>query len=220
MQGRDVNTEEDYARDEFISELYTDFANDLLAGRDGDLFSHVVDRFATERLQSFYLDNPDIAKPALWALAEARFFLLSHPSAALVFAVTAMEAGLKAGLMKPILHGLVHAEFAGALVADLATDSRQDKSKGLVFAILAEYGGIDLKTYKRAGATKTLWEEMADVQRTRNIVVHRAHPAEAHDAELAVDLASHVLERLFPLIIAKLGLHTHGVTLHVCAKEH
>src|SRR5947209_3228283 len=130
-----MNTEEDYARDEFISDLYTDFANDLLAGRDDELFYHVVDRFAAERLQSFYVDNPDIAKPPLWALAEARVFLADHPSAALVFAVTAMETGLKAALMKPILHGLVHAEFAGALVADLATDSRQDKSKGLVFAI-------------------------------------------------------------------------------------
>jgi hypothetical protein len=32
-----MDTGEDIARDEFISDLYTDFANDLLAGKDGEL---------------------------------------------------------------------------------------------------------------------------------------------------------------------------------------
>jgi len=215
-----MDTEEDIARDQFISDLYTDFANDLLAGKDGELFYGVVDRFAAERLQSYYVDNPDVAKAPLWSLAEARSLLAAHPSAALVFAVTAMEVGLRAALLKPILHGLVHAEFAGALIAELATDNRQDKSKALVFAILAEYGGLDLKTYKRSGATKTLWEEMADAQKTRNLVVHRAQTAATADAALAIDLASHVLETLFPLVIAKLGLHTHGAELQVCGRKH
>jgi hypothetical protein len=215
-----MDTEEDMARDEFISDLYNDFANDLLAGKDGDLFYGVVERFAAERLQSFYLDNPDVAKAPLWSLGEARSLVADHPSAALVFAVTAMEVGLKAALMKPILHGLVHAEFAGALIAELATDNRQDRSKALVFALLAEYGGLDLKTYKRSGATKTLWEEMADVQKARNVVVHRAQPGATADATLAIDLASHVVETLFALVIAKLGLHTHGAGLQVCGKKH
>lgn len=214
-----MDTEEDIARDEFISDLYSDFANEVLAGRDADLFYGVVERFASERLQSFYLDNPDVAKAALWALGEARSLLGAHPSAALVFAVAAMEVGLKAMLLKPILYGLVHAEFAGALIAELATE-RQDRSKGLVFAILAEYGGIDLKTYRRPGAPKTLWEEMADVQKARNSVVHRAEAAAVADATLATELASHVVETLFPAVISKLGLHTHGVALQVCGTKH
>src|SRR5262245_24040593 len=142
-----MDTEEDIARDNFISDLYSDFADDLLVGKDAELFYGVVDRFAAERLQSFYLDNPEVAKAALWALGEARALLGTHPSAGLVFAVTAIEVGLKTALLKPILHGLVHADFAGALIAELATE-RHDRSKGLVFAILDEYGGIDLKTYK------------------------------------------------------------------------
>jgi hypothetical protein len=214
-----MDTEEDIARDQFISDLYSDFADDLLAGRDADLFYGVVERFAAERLQSFYVDHPDVAAEPFWALGEARSLLAPHPTAALVFAVTAMEVGLKASLLKPILHGLVHAEFAGAFIAELAME-RQDKAKGLVFAILAEYGGIDLQTYKRAAGGKTLWEEMADVQKVRNLVVHRAEQAQTVDAALAVDLASHVIETLFPMVITKLGLHTHGATLQVCGKRH
>ena len=176
-----MDTQEDIDRDEFYSNLYNDFANDLLAGEDADLLHQVVERFAAERLQSFYIDNPAAAKGALWSLAEARTLLVEHPSAALVFAVTAMEVGLKATLLKPILHGLIHAEFAGALIVDLATENRHDKFKSLAFAILAEYGGIDLKTHKRTGSPKTLWEEMADSQKMRNLVVHRAQAASVTD---------------------------------------
>jgi hypothetical protein len=51
-----MNTEEENAREEFISDLYSEFANDVLAGRD-ELFGQVIDRFAKDRLRSFYLDN-------------------------------------------------------------------------------------------------------------------------------------------------------------------
>lgn len=48
-----MNDEDDYARDGFISELYSDFARDVLAGQD-DLYGQVVDKFAMERLQAYY----------------------------------------------------------------------------------------------------------------------------------------------------------------------
>ena len=214
-----MDTEDEIARDEFINDLYNEFANDILAGKDDEVFFGIVEKFASERLQSFYRDHPDVAKDALWALSEARALRDAHPSAALVFAVAAMEVGLRGALLKPILHGLVHAEFAGALVAELAGD-RQDKSKGLVFAILAEYGGIDLKTYKRTGSAKTLWEEMADAQKTRNVVAHRAQPCEAAEAATATELAGHIVETVFPEVIRKLGLHTHGANLKVCGEKH
>lgn len=85
----------------------------------------------------------------------------------------------------------------------------------LLFAILAEYGGVDLKTYKRKGGQKTLWEEMADVQKIRHSVVHRAEAAKYADAATSIDLASHVIEKLFPTLISKLGLKTVGPSLRV-----
>jgi hypothetical protein len=214
-----MDTEEDYAYDEWISRLYSEFAQDVLAGRD-DLFGEVVDQFAQERLQSFYVDHPDVAEPALWALNESRALMADHPSAALAMAVTSIEVGLKTTLLKPILHGLVHAEFAGALVADLALDHRQDRFQKLVFAILKDYGRIDLATYKRSGSEKTLWEEIADAQKQRNVVVHRGLQAPDGAAARAADVAAHILEGVFPGVLGALSLHTHGTQLRVCAQRH
>src|SRR6266478_3910695 len=101
-----MNDDDDYARDEFISELYSDFARDVLAGQD-DLYGQVVDQFATERLQAYYVGHPNIAEPGLVALDEARSLLPAHPAAALVFGVAATEVGPKSAMLKPILHGVV-----------------------------------------------------------------------------------------------------------------
>lgn len=201
--------ETDAMRDQFIDDLYEDFTKDVLSGRDETLYIKLIDRFTSERLQSFYIDNPNVAAPALWALGEARALIGLHPSAAPVFAVVGVEVGLKATLLKPILHGLVHSEFAAAWVTVLAPDHRNDNFRDLLFAILTQYGGIDLKTFRRPVATRTLWEEITEAQKKRNAVLHRAEAASRSDAEQAIIVANIVLEQLFPGVLSKLGLHTH-----------
>jgi hypothetical protein len=93
-------------RKQFIPELYQEFAQDVLSGKD-DLYGEIIDQFTTERLQSFYLENPNVAERALNALQEARALKILHPSAALVFAAIAIDVGLKDTLLKPILRGVV-----------------------------------------------------------------------------------------------------------------
>ena len=66
--------------------LYSEFARDVLEGRNDDLFVEVINKFTSERLKSYYLDNPRVAERPLWALDEARALLRSHSEAALVFA--------------------------------------------------------------------------------------------------------------------------------------
>ena len=156
---RIVNDELDYAYDEMIDSLYSDFAADVLAAHDG-LYGDVVEQFAQERLQSYYVQNPDVALPACWALEQARALLPDHPEASLVFAVTAAEVGLKSGLLKPILHGLVHDEAFAAIIANLMPTQRNQQFRDLLFAILGNYGSVDLGTFVRPGASPTLWDEM------------------------------------------------------------
>ncbi len=60
-----MDDDSDYEREAFIESLYSDFANDVLAGRD-DLYGEIVNRFTTERLQSYYIAHPDVATRALW----------------------------------------------------------------------------------------------------------------------------------------------------------
>ena len=209
---------EDYARDEFISELYSDFANDVLAGRD-DLYGEVINKFTSERLTSFYLQNPDIAQPAIWALGEAQALLPNHPSAALVFGAAATEVALKATLLKPILHGLIHDEALAGFVVELVPEQRNDKFKSILFAILNEFGGIDLRSFKRVGASQKLWDEIGKLHAVRNDIVHRAEKADTAGAEHAIEVATTLLHEVFPAVLTKLGQHVHE-QLTVCGERH
>jgi hypothetical protein len=194
-------------REQFMPELYEDFARDLLSGKD-DLYAEVIDQFTSERLQSFYLANPAVAERALDALDEARALKALHPSATLVFAAIAIEVGLKTTLLKPILHGMVSMDSAAALIAGLIPDQHNDSFKKVLFGILKEVGGIDLPAFRRSGSSQTLWEEIANIRTQRNGVMHAASRVSETDAAHAIEIASTVLEVIFPKVITELGLKT------------
>lgn len=198
---------DDYAREQWINELYADFSREVLEGRD-DLFGEVVNKFTAERLQSYYLANPKVIERALCALNEAQALLGGHPAASLVLAVTAAEVGLKSGFLKPILYGLVHDEAMAVVIAELIPEQRNDKFQKLLFGILKQYGGVDLESHKRTGIAQTLWEEIRTTQKTRNAVVHRADDTTVADAEKAIAIASEIILNVFPSVIAKLDLQT------------
>lgn len=198
---------ESQLREQFMPELYEEFAHDVLSGKD-DLYGEIVEQFASERLQSFYLTNPDLAERASRALEEARALKVQHPSAALVFAAIAVEVGLKTTLLKPILHGLVNTDSAAALIAGLVPDQHNDDFKKVLFGILKEVGGVDLLAFKRSGCNQTLWEEIRNTRTLRNQVMHGAGEVSLAEAEHAIEIASTVVEDLFPQVIAALGLET------------
>lgn len=202
-----MDDEWDAARDEFIDSLYGDFANEVLEGRS-DLHGMVIAQFVSERLRSYYLQTPQILGRAHWALLQARQLLASYPEASLVFAVTAAEVGLKSGLLKPLLHGLVHDDTMAAVVSELVPQQRNNRFKDLLFGILREYGGVDLHTFKRDDVTKTLWAEIAEIQDARNQVLHRAGPADPADAQRAIVIADLILLNLYPALLRKIGLES------------
>lgn len=175
-----------------------------------ELSKETITTFTVERLQSYYSAHPCVTHAALRWLAESRKLLLEHPSAALVFAASALEVGLKATLLRPVVHGVVHAESVAALVAELTLRHTSfDRYRNLLFEILSEYGGVDLRSLSREGSPKTLWEEIKEVQSRRNDVLHRAEPASGEDAARSIAVASTVLEAVFPTVVNSLGLHLH-----------
>ncbi len=194
-------------REQFIPELYEEFAKDVLSGK-ADLYTEVIEQFKSERLHSFYINNPRVAERALYALDQARALESSYPSAALVFAVIAIEVGLKATLLKPILYGLVNIDSAAALITRLVPDQHNEDFKNILFGILKEVGGVDLLEFKRSGCNQTLWEEMMNIRALRNRVTHAAEEVTRDDAKHALEIAGAVIEDLFPSVITALGLKT------------
>lgn len=174
--------------------------------------------FTTERLRSYYVDHPAMVAPALQALADSRQLLGIHAGAALVFAASAVELGIKGVLLRPVVYGLVHQESTASLITDLVISHTSfDRFRDLLFQILTDHGGTDLRAAKRPGASKLLWEEMAAVQANRNALVHRGERPAMEQAELGIEVATTVLEQLIPSVLHHLGLHLHNA-VRVCAR--
>ncbi|WP_244086286.1 hypothetical protein [Desulforhabdus sp. TSK] len=134
-----------------------------------------IEEFTGELLQSYYRSNGLLAKPAFDALVEARNLMNTSITAAFVFSAIAMEVALKESLLKPIVHGLVHAESVASLVTDLVMGHQSmDRYKDLLLRILREHGGVDLLSYKRSDSARNIWEEIKAIQKKRNLIVHTA----------------------------------------------
>ncbi len=190
--------EHDYACDAYMGDLYAEHAKEA------------IEEFTDERLQSYYLDNKLLAKPALDVLAEARNLITLNATASFIFAAIAMEVGLKATLLKPIVYGLVHTESVAALITDLTISHMgMDRYRRLLSHVLQEQGGVDLDSFKRFGSNKTLWEEIKEVQKIRNLIMHKAESTSDTNAKLALGVASEILEAIFPDVIKKIGFHLH-----------
>lgn len=208
QKGRRMSYDEfDAAYDEYLDELLKEFretegqqiADDAIAG------------FQDERLQSYFIANPTLVEPAVRQLRVARLlYAQNHHGAALVFASSAVEVGLKQTLFRPIVYGLVHSAPAAVIIAELSLGhAALDRFKTLLLDILAGYVGTDLRKYTSPGAAKSLWEEIKDSQEARNAILHRGEERSAADADVALRSASAVLETLFPAVASAIGLHVH-----------
>lgn len=202
---------DDYAdadRDAWLEELYQENAEQAMA------------EFKEERLRSYYLANPLAVSPAATVLNEAKHFRGVSANACLVLATTAAEAGIKAGLLRPVVYGLIHTElFAGPVTDMVLGHAGFDRFTRLLFEILREFGGVDLNTFRRSGSTRLLWDELQANQKVRNAFVHRAQAVDEKDSDLALAVAVATLEQLVPSVVSRLGLHFHEEA-RVCGEMH
>lgn len=207
--------EEEY-REQLLEELGPEWAEEhgLLEYEDA------IKEFTAERLQSYYVAHPNLGEPAYDSLVYAQSLMPSHPKAALVFAVTATELAVKTVLLKPIVFGLVHTEELASFITDLTTQhTGMDRFQLILTEILARFGGVDLKVFKRTDSAKTLWQEIWDVQKVRNAVIHRGENVDDTNADLAIAVAGALLGDIFPKVLATLHLHLHE-PITVCADRH
>jgi hypothetical protein len=193
-----------------VPELDEEYAAEIAAGYYDIHAEQAINEFISERLQSFYLENNEVIAAPLAFLARARDLLgLNQNAAALVFAVTAIEVGLKLGFIKAIVYGSVHSETAAGIIADMSSaHAGFERLRDLVFQILSEVN-LDLRGYRRANADRILWDEVIEVQKRRNAIVHRAQEGTEEEAQSAIAIASSLLEDIFPAVIRNIGLHLH-----------
>ena len=188
----------EYMQDQVLEDLYEQFKE------------QAIDEFTIVRLKSYYLDNRLLAKPAVESLAEARSLIATNATAGFLFSTIAIEVGLKSTLLKPIVCGLVHADSIAELIAELTlSQTGVVRFRDLIFRILKEHGKIDLKHYKRPNSDTTLWQEVTEINKLRNRVVHRAEKVSPERADLSVCVGSIILETIFPSVLTEMELHLH-----------
>jgi hypothetical protein len=171
-------------------------------------YEQAVKEFTSERLQSYYLADPKLAVSAFESLDYARSLMPLFPRAALVFAATATELAVKTVLLKPIIFGLVHTEELASFIAEMTTKQMGiDRFQGLLAEILSQFGGVELKTLTRENSSTTLWQEIKEVQETRNAVVHRGETANEAKTKLAISVSETLLNEIFPNVLRNLELH-------------
>jgi len=191
-------TWQDAAYEEGMEALYAEFK------------PQAIEEFKDDRLQSYYIAHPNVAEAPQRALALARELLSQYPTPAFIFAAIAVEVGLKEAFLKPVVHGLVHSESIAGMIAEMVVKKTGfDNFRDLLFHILSEYGGLDLKQYKRSGSPKPLWEEIQEVQKQRHGIMHRAEIVTTQESQKALAVATVVLDELFPSLIKKIGFHLH-----------
>jgi hypothetical protein len=166
-----------------------------------------IDEFIDERLKSYYLKNNEIAVNAVSFIKQAKESVNVDPTASLIYSSIATEVILKSVLLKPIVFGLVHTESLVELISEmLIKQNGLDRFKKLVFSILENHiefdGGIE--KYKRDGSSIGLWNERAEIQKTRNDVMHKAQKCSVEQAEASYSV-SVVFFRLTELLINHIG---------------
>ena len=155
----------------------------------------IIDKFVAARMESYYLNHPDLDDPAKSALQEARDLLDSSPTASLVFSRSATEIALRDVLLRPVVYGMVHDESAANVISELVLGNR--KFTALLFSIL-ETHGVDLKNTNRPKSADNLWKEIEEVKELRNRILHYGEKATREDGETSLDLAEIIIEGVFP----------------------
>lgn len=176
---------------------------------DSVIAEQAIKEFTSERLCSYYLENPDLLKPAFTSLREGQALHAGeHYGAAMVYYATSIELFITATVLKPVVYGLVHHQGLASIVMEtLAENSSGGRAMKLLKLACSELACIpDLQKEKRDGAKKPLLEEIGSFQRDRSQVVHEGALGTAAQAQYGETLALAVYDVIVQPMIHSLGL--------------
>ncbi|MDR3453465.1 MAG: hypothetical protein P4L96_11795 [Rhodoferax sp.] len=193
--------ERDAAMDEFYerigSELYPEHKQ------------QAIEEFTAEKLRSFYIQHPDVMRPAVDAVQETRALLVAKRYApALVFAASSAELLLKETLLRPVVYGLFHNEALAEIVVDQLFQRKTaiETYEKLLARLFETLTKIKLGDIQREGAAKTLMEEAKALQGHRNRILHRGVACTPEEAETANSVAVAIYDQIARPMLGALNL--------------
>lgn len=158
-----------------------------------------IDEFIKERMESYFIDNPELSHPARDLLGDAKKTRDICARASLVFCAAAAEVCLKQTILYPIVYGLVHDESSAKFITDIVIRTRQTDYQQLLFKIVNYVGGIDLNS--AICFHDPIIKEYKKIQEIRNNIVHKGFYTSADEVELAMKVAEYFIHEVFPSVV-------------------
>src|SRR6266850_3003066 len=163
-----------------------------------------IAEFTRERLRSYYVAHLDVLTPAVRVFKESQTLLeQGHYAAALVFAASATELFLKAALLRPVVHGLIHSEAVAEVIVTVAlSQTGLKRYHQLLAKLFLELAGIELTSLARPSGSTPLLEEASQLQDVRNAVLHKGADVTEGQAGSAIEVATQVFNQIVSEVLA------------------
>jgi len=165
-----------------------------------------IDEFIEERMQSYYLKNPNVLQIPIDCYHHANELIEASPRCALVMYTTAIELFLKSVLLKPVLYGMIHNENIANTIVDSTTgQSGFSRYNKLLNSLCSHAADIQLSEIKGMDG-KAILVEAEEVQKLRNRVVHQGYTASVEDMGKAKNVASLILTEVVEPVLNNMNL--------------
>lgn len=167
------------------------------------------DEFIFDQVHSYYKENPDVAREPLQRFQESKLlFSQRFYTSTFLFAVISIEVGIKLIVLKPILYSLAFSTAAGELLYDTTFKLKSiPQIPDLYFHILRDTTGIDLKDIQRTTGNKKLWDEISNLQKLRNEVLHQARTIIQQESEQSINIAESLYNEIIPKVLDEFSFH-------------
>ncbi len=172
-----------------------------------DIKSEGIDEFQHERLQEYYLDNKNLPQLIDQHLDKAKKLIdANFAEAGFVFSFVVVEIILNNIFLKPMLHGSFMDQYIADLIIEEILQVRNSSIRKMLFRVLKYSANFDFETHKRPGVEVTLWQEITNVRKQRNEIIHKGKTVALDEAEYAYGIAVHLIKIIFPKLLDSVGL--------------
>ena len=170
----------------------------------------VIASFRAERVTSYFLDEPGLAVPAIYWLHSAEALRGRDPDGAHALATQAIKYTVTELFFTAIVSGLTRDEHAvDSFAHELMEKFGVEDFHRMLMRVLERLTGGDLTTHFRPGSTRPFWDEIEEL---------RGNP-DTEQAEMAVEVAHHLVWILLPLFLARFGIVLPAVSPECSAQR-
>lgn len=172
-----------------------------------------------DKYEEYLLKNPTFARASVSALNSSKELINIDSTSSFIYSAIAIEVGLKTVILKPLIFSYILSDpISENMSYIIIRYSNTNTYRNLLFEIIRDFTNFDLNVLKRNYCNKTLWDEIQDITKKRNNILHKAEKVGNKDAYQALDVAKELFTNIFSKMVGDFRFHIHVDGL-VCRKS-